>query len=83
MTIKTNLLKFLLQHLNQFKIQKQNMFLIMKYYWNRMRNYHKLQLNSSCEEEGCSIMRYAVFLQNFISLLDTNQKQILYLSEII
>ena len=39
-------------------------------------DYHKLQLNSSCEEEGCSIMRYAVFLQNFISLLDTNQKQI-------
>jgi len=42
-------------------------------------DYYKLQLYFS-NEEGYTTMRYAVFLQEFISLLDTNQKQIsLYL----
>lgn len=38
-------------------------------------DYYKLQLYFS-SEEGYTTMRYAVFLQEFISLLDTNQKQI-------
>ena len=38
-------------------------------------DYYKLQLYFS-KEEGYTTMRYAVFLQEFISLLDTNQKQI-------
>jgi len=38
-------------------------------------DYYKLQLYFS-SEEGYTTMRYAVFLQEFISLFDTNQKQI-------
>ena len=38
-------------------------------------DYYKLQLFFS-SEEGYITMRYAVFLQEFISLLNTNQKQI-------
>ena len=38
-------------------------------------DYYKLQLNFF-SEEGNTTMRYAVFLQEFISLLNTNQKQI-------
>jgi hypothetical protein len=38
-------------------------------------DYYKLQICFH-SEEGYTTMRYAVFLQEFISLLDTNQKQI-------
>ena len=38
-------------------------------------DYYKLRLYF-CSEEGYTTMKYAVFLQEFISLLNTNQKQI-------
>jgi hypothetical protein len=59
----------------QTQVSKENYVLYNEILLEPNDDYYKLQLYFS-NEEGYTTMRYAVFLQEFISLLDNNQKQI-------